>query len=97
MFFCIIRAVALSALLFVTTAQPASAVRRLQIKKVTITLIKTKPDDDGTTLYFKIDNNTGSEIDVATFECNIFDSSSVFYEIISPTVRRVKNGEERVC
>jgi hypothetical protein len=64
----------LTALLFITTAQSASAQRELQIKQVKISLIKAKSDDDGgTTLYFRIDNNTGSEIDVATFECSIFD------------------------
>ena len=80
-----LRAIAGMALLFATTAQTISAPRELQIKKVNISLIKTKPDDDGgTVLYFRIDNHTGFEINVATFECNIFDSSSKFSEIINP-------------
>ena len=73
--------------------QSASASRQLQIKNVGISLIKTKPEDGGTVLYFKIDNYTGSEIDVATFECNIFDSSSNFSEIVYPAVQRLSNGD----
>jgi hypothetical protein len=88
-----LRTLCLAASLVIVTSQAAEAVRKLPIKKVFITLIKTKSSQDGTILYFKIDNNTGSDIDVATFECNIFDSLSSFSQIVNPSVRRVKSGD----
>jgi hypothetical protein len=87
---CILAAIAL---LVAMTGQSISEQRELPIKNVSISLIKTKADDDGgTVLYFKIDNNTGSAIDTVFFECNIFDSASKFSEITYPSARRVSDG-----